>query len=459
MTNLIRISIPLILLASILFGSCKKSNSGSALNLAINDAFHKDYELANGSGILHTLLFSALSDNATIVNIKTNGSTSAAAETFQLMFIDKNQGLKSITHYNLDPTYNMYQTTCAVMDKNENIWLGGLLQKSDTAYSKPFIIELDKAGNVLSAKYFPIYDVNLEQNNYRGYSLKVLNNGDLLYIVSMRYDLELIRMNASGNVSWIKQYINPTGSVFQPENSNIVETSTGELIFIVSSSGLFKTDANGNIIYQFALPVVGLSSKLYALSTGDLIITGENENGGPQQDPYIFKIDPSSGSVLKSKIMTGITNNIINNLFNDIQEVNGQLKFTHSSDSQYNTITMDENLNILKIQRTLSHIGGFGYSTGIRSWFDAPNNAIYHNIDIHGPGGTFGFQLLKTDLNGKSCHDDPGAAVAIPLADINIAPTPLNYAVSVPVHIPVAVPFVVTKTSSVTVQPKDGCTE
>jgi hypothetical protein len=309
------------------------------------------------------------------------------------------------------------------------------------------------------SKYFPIYDNNLEQDNYGGFSLKVLNNGDLLYIVSMHYDVELIRMNTSGKVSWIKQYVNPTGSVFQHPNSNIIETSAGEFIFLVNSTGLFKTDANGNIIYQFSVPEVGLSARLIQLLNGDLIITGENESGGPQQSPYIFKIDPSNGNVLSSKIMTGITNNTINDLFDDIQEINGQLRFTHSSDTQYNTVTMDENLNVLGIQRTLSHLGGFGFFTGIRLYFDVANNAIYHNIDIHGPTSTYGFQFLKTDLKGKSCHADTGAAVAIPLDDINKPLSNLYYTVNTPIYTPVAVPFVVTKSAVANIQAKDGCGE
>jgi len=451
---IILVFLPILLL--VLVGSCKKSNSTNKDTNPVQ-GLHIDNRISADYGANRTLLF--VPGGSGFIGLSTGKST--GGHTFRLMNIDKNFGLKSFIDYHFDAKYTTQSATCADADKAGNIWVGGFLQSTDTSYSKPFLVKLDKNGQVLQSVYYPIYHNIYYQEYYSGHLLKVLSNGDLAYVVTMGYDIILMRLKNTGEVLWMKRYITPGDRLFLSDNMPIIEDAKGNLAFLVSGFNvtyLFKTDGSGNMVFQRVIPEQGYSGNLYALSTGELLITGENEAGGPQQDPYLIKINPADGTVLQSRIMTGMTNSVIANVFKDIQEVNGQLRFIHTSDFQYNTISMDMNLNVVKIQRTLTDGGqSFGYS--LKLYFDLTEKAIYHLIDFSGPSGGGGFQFLKTDMDGKSCHTDPGVAKEIPLADAHIQTTAASFTPNVPDMIPKAINFTVQQVNINAVSKTDGCTE
>ena len=111
--------------------------------------------------------------------------------------------------------------------------------------------------------------------------------------------------------------------------------------------------------------------------------------------------------------------------------VSGINNFDNSTAANYElcSYTFDGSLNPLTSVKTLA-TDGFTADYGGVFIVDSSRNAVYSIQDIAGmQGDCNGFQFLKTDMKGLSCHPYVDPVVAMELSPITITPNDLTLTV------------------------------
>jgi hypothetical protein len=437
--------------------ACKKSG-GNKDNTRSTGGIH--FDLTKSNNIYNRTIFfgSSKFDAQQMIRV---GSTAAglgeyATTGFDILNLKKSDGTATMNYYLSDSLANYISqiSNCADQDNEGNIWVGGVAFTSD--YAKPYVVKLDKGGNVLFATGF-VKKEHPKEYNYKNYlvgSLKVLKNGDVLLLLVCPYDVQLIRMKTDGNVIWNKQYAIDDSKAYYLENGHnttINENAQGDLFFLslqpeinVGGVRLTRVTAAGNLVYSVGFMNIGtpLYMQLTFLSTGELLMFGQDDN---TYRPVIVKIKPDDGSVINDFVINNDPTLNSRVYLNDIAEVNGEFKLALADDYDYDIFTLNSNFNITGSVKTLAQTNGAFYSGAMV--YDAQSNVLNHLIDFNGANSGSFAQFLQTDINGLSCHGQ------YPKKPVNMTISPLDpgrrsgSAMIVTDNTPGAQPMKFTKTS------------
>ena len=121
---------PLFLAVAVLLGSCKKNGSSKGARPYFKDIIMKE-TVAGGQPFQRALGYFALSSDPTVqIMVASRGKEELYdGRGFRVAGINKTNGsVNWIKSYELDDSYSIQIATCAVMDKNENIWVGDLMR-------------------------------------------------------------------------------------------------------------------------------------------------------------------------------------------------------------------------------------------------------------------------------------------------------------------------------------------
>lgn len=144
------------------------------------------------------------------------------------------------------------------IDSNQNILISGLYDQSNQS-PKPYLIKLDKSGNILFSKLLG----SVNGYNHLIYSTSIAANGDYIIYGMYRYTpsppnnqkISICRLTSNGNVQWAKNY--DFGS--RSWGRLTATRDNGALAF--TSNTFYKVDSLGNIQWSNQLPA---TSYLYA---------------------------------------------------------------------------------------------------------------------------------------------------------------------------------------------------
>jgi len=402
----------------------------SKQNVSVSNNFH--FDITSSAALINRTIYFAQSKSDTQQLVSVSSTAAGPGEYgqtgFNLMMFDKSSGLKNRYCYISDSlsNYTAQIANCADQDGSGNIWVGGVANGPN--FGKAYVTELDKMGNIVLSKAF------VKKENAYTYkrcvvdNIKVLKNGDILLLLAEQYDVQLIRMKPDGTVIWNKQYAFTNASVFilaQGHNSFITENAQGD-IFFMSNQAYFtyggtyltRVTSAGNLVYTVGYQGIGYSLylQLKFLSTGELLLFGQN---GASSVPFIVKVKPDDGSVINSYTLSPIAGG--NNApvtINDIEEVNGKIEAGVTSGPEYDIFTFNSNfINTGTVKTLATSSGAIPTAAFI---YDSQTNALYHVSDVKGPAPTSFIQFLRTDADGKSCHDPyTKAALGITLSSFD----------------------------------------
>jgi hypothetical protein len=135
--------------------------------------------------------FPLTSDAATQIMVASRGKEEAYdAYGFRIAGINKTDGsVKWVKSYELPSRYSIQIATCATMDKNENVWVGGHSFVENQGVNL-FLAKLDNQGNMLWSNTFS------SSIGYRAYSLATLNNGDIGFLAKSGAGMMVYRLTA-----------------------------------------------------------------------------------------------------------------------------------------------------------------------------------------------------------------------------------------------------------------------
>ena len=416
MSKLTEIRLLIILAVLICALSCKKEKVSDSTEEPPTkaSAFHIDNVIEEiNSDYNGTRLISNLKNNEKLISISGRGRYDG--DGFRLIQIDKKTGidwLKSFTSEN-----NSKQSiTCSDIDQEENIWVGGhAALNNENGYAYPLLSKVDKSGNLLFSRYFPKMESEFSRLTLFGTSLKVLSNGDVLFLMTGSTTDELARLSKTGEIIWNIRLENEISYNAGGANSNrIMENAQGEIFVLTSereynknSEGLhlYKFSPQGQLIftknYQFAPFDLDIDIRIYQLQSNDLLLFG-HKSISSRDYPYIIKVDPANGNVKESIYCDGGAQGLLNVRLANFIERENDLVMNCIIGSEYSLLKFDKSLNLLSTVKTLSKNSG-GLS-GAFMLHDKEQKALYHIIDDPGPLGGTGFQMLKTDESGVSCH-------------------------------------------------------
>jgi hypothetical protein len=395
--------------------ACKKdikSDSESSIEQK-SKSYHIDNIIGQGfnGGSHATLMVSSLKNTGKFIGVgKINYS-----DGFRLMQIDRKSGIDWMNTYlseNIDPQI----VTCSEIDAEENIWIGGYNQfNSINGFAKPLLAKLDKNGNVLFSKYFPKSISQFSLLTLFGTSLKVLSNSDILFLSTGSTTMELTRLSKTGEVIWNKRLSSDIETSGGSANANrMLETNQGD-IFLLSSERqqnqnseglhLYKLDLQGHVLfsknYQFAPFDSDSDIKIFQLQSTELLLIGHRYFSG-KVIPFMIKVNPENGKVIGGIIFDKSYQNNYPVKITNMVEFEDYLLVNCIVDWEYDVLKFDKNLSLISSVKTLRKSDG-SISTGVMV-HDKTEKSLYHFIDDAGPEGGTGFQLLKTDEAGTSCH-------------------------------------------------------
>jgi len=174
-----------------------------------------------------------------------------------------------------------------------------------------FVIKLNSSGNLSWAKTIGGTGIN------SGYSIQQTSDGG--YVITGRTygfgaggDVFVIKLNSSGNLSWAKTI----GGTSDDEGSSIQQTSDGGYVITgyTSSFGagdwdvfVIKLDSSGNLSWARAIGGTNYDSgsSIQQTSDGGYVITGYTSSfGAGDWDVFVIKLD-SSGNLSWAKTMGG----------------------------------------------------------------------------------------------------------------------------------------------------------
>lgn len=410
---------------------CKKSNSPNSDTPKIPSLFHRDITIHEtvkyGEEPQKTLgLFQPASDPSQIIYVATRGRGEPYAMGFRIGGISKDSStpITWIRSYSLSEELFQYCTT-AVMDHDDNILIGGnVFPSASFSYGSAFLVKLSKAGNILWSKQTA--DTNWTS---RGLVLKILHNGDIAYVTYFGGSYFIYRLDANGNTIWAKTIYGNSGlgiSPYVPEygvnatiSQMLEETSDGSIFFGFASNEtipgqdcLLKFSASGNLLQSKTFIVPGGESHQPALlvtENDDIIYF--NQKSRPAK-PYFLVLSVN----METKMMKACDLDVIP--WNNVEQLNynnGKIYLSTAATYELCSYTFDGSLNLLSSVKTLA-TDGFPAEYGGVYTVDASRNAVYSIQDLAGmQGDGNGFQFLKTDMHGLSCHPYPDQVVPMAL--------------------------------------------
>jgi hypothetical protein len=412
---------------------CKKSNGSDSNTPKVPTLFHRDItiheNINGGEQPQKTLgLFQPVSDPSQIIYVATRGRGEPYAMGFRIGGITKDSSLSWIKSYDLPGEMFQYCTT-AVMDHDDNILIGGnVFPSASNSFGSPFLMKLSKDGNILWSKQTA--DTNWTS---RGLVLKVLRNGDIAYVTYFGGSFFLYRLDANGNTIWAKTiYDNSVvyfGGYVQEYGANatisqmLEETSDGSIFFGFASNApvpgqdcLLKFSASGDFLLGKTFNLPGGESHQPALQvTENDDIIYFNQKSSPVAKPYFLVLSIN----LETKMMKACNLDVIP--WNNVEQLsynNGKIYLSTAANYELCSYTFDGSLNLLSSVKTLA-TNGFTADYGGVYIVDSSRNAVYSIQDIAGmQSDGNGFQYLKTDMKGLSCHPYADPVVPMTLSPI-----------------------------------------
>ena len=414
---------------------CKKSNGTGSTTPKVPTLFHRDitiHETINGGEQPQKTLglFQPASDPSQLIYVATRGRGEQYAMGFRIGGIIKDSSINWIKSYFLPGELFQYCTT-AVMDHDDNILIGGnVFPSASFSYGSPFLMKLSKTGDILWSKQTA--DTNWTS---RGLVLKILRNGDIAYVTYFGGSYFLYRLDANGNTIWAKTIYGNSGLGISPyvqeygSNATISqmleETSDGSIFFGFASNEtipgqdcLLKFSASGDLLLSKTFVVPGGESHQPALlvtENDDIIYF--NQKSSPVAKPYFLVLSIN----MEIKMMKACDLDVIP--WNNVEQLsynNGKIYLSTAANYELCSYTFDGSLNPLTNVKTLA-TDGFTADYGGVYTVDSSRNAVYSIQDIAGmQGDGNGFQYLKTDMKGLSCHPYADPVVAMELSPITI---------------------------------------
>jgi hypothetical protein len=353
--------------------------------------------------------------------------------------LSKDSAVNWIKSYDLPGSLIQYCTSSTI-DQQDNVWVGGHVFTGDTAYGSPFLVKLDRTGDILWSR--KLFD---PQHTSRCLAIKALRNGDIAFLTFDSYNFELFRVSTDGNVIWSKIVsgsdslaFDPSTSLFQSTYYNshmIVEASDGSIFFSCNSNlpvagkdCLFKFSANGDFVFAntYSWPVAGNSfpPEIQITENDAIIYAGQKTTGyGSSGYPYLFIVS-KDGAVMASKAYA-LNQQVSWSRLNELNYFNHNIYLSTAGDYQFNTYIFDQTLTLISSTTTLG-TNSVATDYGGMTVFDSSDNALLHVLNIVGPNGGNGFQFMRTKLSGLSCNQDNNPPVALSMATVSGTVVPVT---------------------------------
>jgi hypothetical protein len=438
---LIQRVLPPVTAILVLIFSCKKNGPVDDIK---KDSFHTDIvireTIRGAEQSQNTLLLqSPLIDVSKLISISSRGIYENEAEGYRFISLQKDSGIVVSKSFTVSSAYTYQFATCAMMDKSDNVWVAGHLFGGANSYGKPFVAKLNSSGVLLFSRMYPAFDQNNNPVTFRTVGITGLANGNILLITFSVAGYQLVKLDSEGNIVWRVFLNNNSPDPFYqnpfdvtPNISNIIniaaELSDGSIVLHAfrkqggAKDYLIKIDANGNLlfakrfIYEPAYP--SSSAQLIALP-GDKILWVSQKRGVVSGHPYVYVLS-SNGQLLKAKGFS--INATISNPFeiNEAKYIDGKIFLTTTGGYQFASYTLDDNLLVIDSKKILG-TNTVSTDRGGLSAYDPVTKSMYHIIDVSGQlGEGNGFQYIKTDAMGKSCHPYSIPPEQLTLNDINV---------------------------------------
>lgn len=425
------------LLLTVFAPQCKK-NGGGAGQQNNPTLFHKDVTIHETVGQSEPPqmcigLFQLSSDPGQLVFAAARGIYEVnGAQGFRVVGVRKDSTVNWIKSYALPSGYLIQYCSAATIDPQDNIWIGGHYFSSDTSYGMPFLTKLDKNGNLLWSK--GLFDPG---HTSRGIAIKALRNGDLAYLTADGLNLELYRISGDGTVIWAKVVtgtvtlaFEPTTPVYQATYFNshmIVEASDGSIVFACNSNFpyagkdcLVKFTGAGDLVfaktYTWPDPVEAFPPQIQITENDDIVYAGQktSNQSGSTVLPYLIVTSPA-GDVLTAKSYP-LSQPTAWTRLNELNYFQHKIYLTTAGDYEFNNYVFDLSLNLISGAKTLA-TNTFSTDYGGMSVYDSAANSLYHVLNIAGlPADGNGFQFLKTDIKGTSCHQYDNAPIGLAMS-------------------------------------------
>jgi hypothetical protein len=412
-----------LLIAFTALTACKKSGKTDQPPAL----FHKDitiHESIKGSEqIQNTLGLYQLSDQKQLLFVASRGTDEGYARGFRVGSITKDSVVNWIRSYDLPETYSYQYATCATVDKNQFTWVGGHIFGVPDSYGRPFLVKLNSKGEIVWSKYFvstvtPLYSA-------RGVAVYALQNGDIAYMTMNGFGIIMYRISADGTILWAKSILQSNELVFdnpyypssnEPTviNRFISEAPDGNIYIACASNNpvkgkdcLVKLSSAGDLVfaksYSHQSNYACYLPQLICKENGELIYA-DQKWAFISWRPYIYVLG-SNGSFLNGKGFPSDRGVGSPWKINELHYNNASIYFSSSSIYEFSLYKLDASLNVISSKKTLGTNqvqtdkgGGSVYDNTTQHWF--------HLLDIAGlPGDGNGFQFMKTDEAGQSCHD------------------------------------------------------
>jgi hypothetical protein len=446
--------IPFTLAALVLLCACKKHNSGNGGNASTTPTYYKDIvineKLENGDAAPWQYAlgyFQLQSDPTTQIMVASRGTQELNdAKGFRIASINKANGVVNwVKSYDLPDQYYIQLVTCAAIDKNDNIWVGGHSYDGTGTAGILFLAELDKSGNMLWSGSLSNFQ------GWRAYSLAVLSSGDIAFFAKGFAGLAVLRLTTSQQLVWstIVSYDNGTAIdddfygnnniTLSPENHAMVETPDGSIYVATSSNPasdeqpsadrLYQLNASGTLqfakIYTQAFPGTTRPVQLINAGPDNLLMADQFvENGYTTATPF-FNLLSLDGTLQVSRGYP-LTGSFGGPEINEVNFYQGSIYFSTCGNFALDTYILDLNLNLKSAVETVADTAATTDHGGI-SLFDSTQNALYYvcNFGDVNPNPSNGFEVLQNRANGQSCDTTySGDAIPLLLNNTSITVTP-----------------------------------
>ena len=450
-----------ILPCVILSTACQKHNSGNSGSGSLVKPYFKDIlikeTLEDGSvaSFQHAIgYFQLRSDPTTQIMVASRGTQELNdAKGFRIASINKTNGTVNwVRSYDLPDSYYIQLITCAAIDNNDNIWIGGHSFDGNGTAGILLLAKLDRSGNMLWSGSLSNYQ------GLRSYSLTVLNNGDIAFFAKGFAGFTVLRFTANEQPVWstVVKYVNGSpidndfygnnNSTLSPENHAMVETADGSIYVATSSNPaytrlpsadrLYRLDANGNLQFAkvFTQTSVGVTHPVELINAGanNLLMTDQLFVSGGLSPCPVFNLLSLDGNVVVSRGYP------VNRAIAGGQEIN-EVNFYQNSvylstcgSYQFNTYVLDMGLNVTNSVVTVGDTD-IGTDRGGISLFDSTEKALYYVCNFGGYWGeSNGFEITRNDPKGKPCINTyTKGPTALLLENTSITATPDTATLSV----------------------------
>jgi len=359
-------------------------------------------------------------DPSTFILAAARGIGENFARGFRIATLRKDAGLLAMHSYYLPEDYYFQYASCATLDKDENVWIGGDVFGHQKQFGRPFIAKVSKDGNMLWSK--AIYD---SFPSSRGIGILALKNGDIAFMTYDNYAFCLYRISPAGSILWSKKISSTNNMVFEPSVSTfqyegysssrlLAETSDGNIFFACNSNApvkgidcLLKFSAAGNLVFakSYAWLTYGTSTPPQIIVTGnDTIVYSAQKSTSTYNltgNPFVLVIS-ADGSVQASKIYNPLQGP--GGVSYELNYYNQHIIMGVSRGYEFDMYSYDMSLNYLSGEKTFSN-NDYTTETGGICLVDKTQAALYHIMDFAGNlSDGNGFHFMKTDLTSKSCQ-------------------------------------------------------